>query len=216
MDKNLAQSSRLISLSSFSGVFVGLCGLGGTYIAHKLVSSETQDDKNMLSIVSGFDSYNATINNFVGENLIFLAIFTILFALLFSFYFTTIRSRRNKFPVWDKMVKQQLSVISLPLIVGGLFILRLIGTANFGLIIPVALIFYSFMLINVSKYTVGDVLFLGYGFLALGIVNLWMQRLGVLFFAIGFGFFHIIYGVVTFFVYERHNIKSIRSHKGKW
>ena len=170
----------------------------------------------MLAIVSGFNSYNATINNFVGENLIFLAIFTILFAILFSFYFTTARSKQNKFPIWDKAVKQQLSVISLPIMVGGIFILRLIGTANFGFIIPTALIFYSFMLIHVSKYTIGDVLFLGYAFLALGIVNLWMQSNGVLFFAIGFGFFHIIYGVVTYFLYERHDIKSIRSQKGKW
>ncbi len=216
MEKNLEQSSRLISLSGFSGISVGVCGLVGTYIAHRLVTNETRSDKDMLSIVSGFDSYNATIHNFVGENLIFLAIFTVLFAILFSFYFTTARSRQNKFPIWDKAVKQQLSVISLPIIVGGIFILRLIGTANFGFIIPTALIFYSFMLIQVSKYTIGDVLFLGYAFLALGIVNLWMQSNGVLFFAIGFGFLHIIYGALTYFLYERHNIKSIRSQKGKW
>ncbi len=216
MEKELAQSSRFISLSGLSGVSVGISGLFATYIAHRLVASETKADKDMLSIVSGFDSYNETVHLFVGENLIFLSIFTILFALLFSFYFTTAKSKKNNLSIWDGIVKRQLSVLSLPLIIGGIFISRLISTANFGFIIPVALIFYALSLINLRKYTSGDVAYLGYALLILGIVNLWIQRLGILFFALGFGIFHIIYGVVTFYFYERHTVKSIRNPKGKW
>ena len=100
--------------------------------------------------------------------------------------------------------------------VGGIFIVRLISSANFGIIIPVTLIFYAFALIHVSKYTIGDVLYLGYAFLTLGLINLWMQSLGLLFLALGFGFFHIIYGVATFFIYERHSLKSLRSPKEIW
>jgi hypothetical protein len=66
------------------------------------------------------------------------------------------------------------------------------------------------------KYTSGDVAYLGYALLVLGIVNLWLQRLGILFFALGFGIFHILYGAITFYFYERHTVKSIRSTKGKW
>ncbi len=216
MNMELDRKSRMISLSGLSGISVGFCGLLATYIAHRLVASETRVDKDMLSIVTGFDSYNVTVHLFVGENLIFLSIFTVLFALLSSFYFTAARSKRNKTHIWDNSIKHQLTVLSFPLFIGVIFICRLVSTANYGFIIPSALIFYSFSLINVSKYTNGDVAYLGYLLLVLGIINLWHQSLGILFFALGFGLFQIIYGATTFFIYERHIIKSIRSTKGKW
>ena len=215
MEKKLEQSSRFISLSGFSGIFVGLCGLLGAYITHNLVSTESHTDKEMLEIIGGFDYYNMTVHQFVGENLIFLALFTILFALLFAFYFTTLRSRRNRVPIWDEKIKRQISVLCLPNIVGAIFIMRLVLTANYGYIVPSALIFYAISLINIRRFTTGEVALLGYLLLLLGVVNLWMQGWGILFFGFGFGVLHVIYGIVTFFLYERHIVKSIRS-SGKW
>lgn len=215
MEKKFEQSSRFLSLSGLSGIFVGLCGLLGTYVTHNLLSTESKKNKDMLTIVSGFDYYNMTVHQFVGENLIFLALFTILFALLFAFYFTTLRSRKNNYPIWDDKTRQQISALSLPSVVGGIFIIRLVITANYGYIVPVAIIFYAISLINIRRFSTGEVGFLGYILLLLGIVNLWKQGWGILFFGFGFGFLHIVYGVVTFFVYERHTIKSIKS-SGRW
>jgi len=214
--KKLEHSSRFISLSGLSGVFVGLCGLLATFILHSLVTGDnTKGDQEMTNIISSFDYYNLTVHVFVGEHLIFLAIYTVIFAILLAFYFTYKRSRRQKHPIWDSLVQEQLTVFSLPLIVGLILVIKLVSSANYALIVPALSFFYGIALVNIRRFTTGDVAFLGYAFIILGTLNLWMAGWGILFFGLGFGVFHILYGTITFFVYERHIVKSIRS-TGKW
>lgn len=217
MKKSLEQSSRFISLSGLSGVFVGLCGLIGTYIMHNLVmSNDTVADRQMMNIISSFDYYNLSVHVFVGEHLIFLSIYTIIFAILLAFYFTNKRSKREGYPIWDSLIKKQLSTFVLPLLVGLMFVIRLVTLANYGMIVPALLLFYGISLVNIRGLTNGDVGYLGYIFIVLGIVNLWLEGWGILFFGLGFGLFHVIYGVVTFYIYERQTIKSIKYKGGRW
>jgi len=217
MKKSLEQSSRFISLSGLSGVFVGFCGLLGTYIMHYLIrGDDTKSDKEMLNIISSFDYYNLSVHVFVGEHLIFLAIYTVIFAILFAFYLTLRRSKRENHPIWDIHIQKQLSTLSIPLIVGLIFVIKLVASANYPLIVPSLLLFYGIALVNIRGLTNGDIGYLGYAFIVLGIVNLWLEGWGILFFGFGFGVLHIIYGTVTFIIYERHTVKSIRYKGGKW
>ena len=184
---------------------------------HNLVTGDdTNADKQMMKIISSFDYYNLTVHVFVGEHIIFLSIYTVIFAILLAFYFTNRRSKRDSYPIWDIHIQKQLAIFSLPLIVGLLLVTRLVTLANYGMIVPSLLLFYGIALVNIRRLTSGDVGYLGYSFLALGIVNLWMEGWGILFFGLGFGLFHIIYGIVTFFVYERHTVKSIKYKGGRW
>jgi len=49
---------------------------------------------------------------------------------------------------------------------------------------------------NASKYTFNDVEYLGYFELILGLISLFLVGYGLIFWAIGFGVLHIIYGIM--------------------
>ena len=84
----------------------------------------------------------------------------------------------------------------IPLIAGGIFCLALFYHNYLGFIVPSMLIFYGLALMNASKYTFNDVEYLGYCELVLGLTALFLVGYGLIFWAIGFGLLHIIYGFV--------------------
>jgi hypothetical protein len=86
---------------------------------------------------------------------------------------------------------------------GAVFLFRMLQLAQFDLVAPGCLIFYGLALINGSKYTLGEVKYLGYGNLLLGVINLWYVGYGLHFWAMGFGVLHIVYGIVMWNKYER-------------
>ena len=93
------------------------------------------------------------------------------------------------------------------MIAGGFYLLREIQVGNYGLIAPGCLIFYGLALVNASKYTLGEVRFLGYAQIILGVINLWFIGYGLYFWAAGFGLMHIIYGMLMWYKYERDGFK---------
>jgi hypothetical protein len=105
--------------------------------------------------------------------------------------------------MWNNTAKRLLWNTLVPLLVGGLVVLKLVETKGYLLIAPMCLIFYGLALVNGSKYTLGEVKYLGYGQLLLGIVNLWEPGYGLEFWALGFGVLHILYGMVMWWKYER-------------
>lgn len=94
-----------------------------------------------------------------------------------------------------------------PLAAGGLFCLALLYHNN-GMVLlvsPVMLIFYGLALIASSKFTVHDIKYLGYLELVLGILATFFLGHGLLFWALGFGVLHIIYGSIMWYKYDRNN-----------
>jgi hypothetical protein len=72
-----------------------------------------------------------------------------------------------------------------------------------GLIAPATLIFYGLSLLNASKYTVNDIRYLGICEIILGLAATVFVFHGLIFWAIGFGLLHIVYGIVLYYKYER-------------
>lgn len=95
--------------------------------------------------------------------------------------------------------------VSVPLIVGGIFLFKLMHFGTFGLIAPGCLIFYGLALINASKYTLVEVKYLGYSELVLGLISLLFEGCGLYFWAAGFGLLHIVYGIYMWQKYERNS-----------
>ena len=91
----------------------------------------------------------------------------------------------------------------IPLTAGAIFIIRMMQLGEFELVAPGCLIFYGLALVNASKYTLGEIRYLGYGQLVLGIINLWLIGYGLYFWAIGFGLLHIVYGIWMWNKYEK-------------
>jgi hypothetical protein len=73
-----------------------------------------------------------------------------------------------------------------------------------SLIAPLMLIFYGMACLNASKYTLGDVRYLGITMIVLGLLSTWFLGYGLLFWALGFGVCHIIYGALMYFKYDRN------------
>ena len=83
-----------------------------------------------------------------------------------------------------------------PLIAGGTLCLMLLLKGYIGFVAPFTLIFYGLALVNASKYTLTQVRSLGLLEIALGLIATHFIGYGLIFWAIGFGVLHIIYGLV--------------------
>ncbi len=199
------RSSRFISLSGLSGVAAGCCALVGAWFAFGIVQrngglAHTYETKEPVDLTgSGLQ----LLQSFMGYSLFWIAVFTFLAAFVSSFFFTWWRSRKQGIPVWGTMARKLTWSVLLPMAVGGIFLLKLIEAGAFGLIAPGSLLFYGLALVNGSRYTVGEIRFLGYAVLLLGVISCWFPGYGLYFWAAGFGVLHIIYGIVMWNKYER-------------
>jgi hypothetical protein len=137
------------------------------------------------------------------NDLLWIATITFIGAFITAFFFTYLRSKKNNVPMWGSATIRLFWNTVIPITVGGIFIIRMMQLGEFQLVAPGCLIFYGLALVNASKYTLGEIRYLGYGQLALGIMNLWSTGYGLYFWAMGFGVLHIIYGILMWYKYER-------------
>ncbi|TAH05532.1 MAG: hypothetical protein EAZ16_01795 [Sphingobacteriales bacterium] len=201
--KMMERSSRFISLSGLSGVGAGVCALVGAWVA-----SNTLKAYNALYPPN--QSTPRKIYHWGTEKIVFdliqIAFFVLIAAIAIAFLFTWLKSKKTGMPVWGSAARRLLWNTLLPLLVGSFCILRMLQFGYYDLVAPSSLLFYGLALVNASKYTLGEVRYLGYGQLILGIINLWMPGEGLLFWAMGFGILHIIYGALMWWKYERKEV----------
>ncbi|MEQ9262251.1 MAG: hypothetical protein RLP14_03720 [Owenweeksia sp.] len=179
----MERSSRFISLSGLSGVFAGLYALAGSWLANQYIASDYKQIE--LWPLMG------------------IAASVLLLSLLTAIFFTTRNARRKNQKIWDKLSQRMLWNLAVPLIAGGLFLIILIFQEQYYLVAPGMLIFYGLALINGSKYTLNDIRYVGYFQIVLGLMATCFHGNGLLFWSIGFGWLHIIYGALMYWKYER-------------
>jgi len=194
----MERSSRFISLSGWSGICAGVCALAGASAAYLRIKKHNVQD---VSIDNGV-RYGLESTNLIND-LLWIAGIVFVAAFLSAFFFTYQRSKKNNTPIWDPISRRLIWNTVIPMIVGGACILRLLQVSMFDLVAPISLIFYGLALLNASKYTLGEIRYLAFGQLALGIINLWLTEYSLLFWALGFGVLHIIYGALMWWKYER-------------
>lgn len=202
--KMMERSSRFISLSGLSGIVVGVCALGGALAAHFRIKSYYGNEygeglpcpsclKNELLIIAG---------------VVFAMAFIL--ATLFTFF----KSKKQGVSFLGNAAQRLLWNTMLPMIAGAFMLWRMMELNQYDLIASGCLIFYGLALVNGSKYTMGEVRYLGYAEIAIGIINLWLIRQGLLSWAIGFGVFHIIYGAAMWWKYDRHSTDTTIEETG--
>ena len=199
--KMMERSSRFISLSGLSGIAAGVCALAGAWFANKVIVASGGPSGYRAVVARTIEA--ETIQDFMGHRLFQIAGYTFFAALLFSFLFTYLRSKKNKIPLWGYTSKRLLINVAVPMVAGGIYLFKQMQFGNYGLIAPGCLIFYGLALVNASKYTLGEIRYLGYCQILLGIINCWFVGYGLYFWAAGFGLLHIIYGIVMWYRYER-------------
>jgi len=197
--KMMERSSRFISLSGWSGIAAGICALAGAWVAHIKIE---QYKTTMVSENTNNDIFNFSQAGLLPE-LIIIAALTFFSAFIFAFIFTYLRSKKTGIPLWGLTAKRLFLNTVIPMLVGGLVILRMMQLGDYELVASSCLVFYGLALLNASKYTFDEIRYLGYAELILGLICLWQNGNGLYFWAAGFGVMHIIYGAVMWWKYER-------------
>lgn len=195
----MERSSRFISLSGLSGVFAGvfaLIGAAAAYYHFNLGFGEP-----------AYYEYSRTAGGARNVDFYFFffadALLVLGASLIAGVVLTTRKARKKGLPIWDKTAKRLLINMFIPLVSGGLFCLILLKHDIIGLVAPATLIFYGLALINASKYTLNDIRYLGICEITLGLMASLFIGYGLLFWAIGFGVLHIIYGTAMYLKYEK-------------
>jgi hypothetical protein len=190
----MERSSRFISLSGLSGVFAGLSALIGGLYAYQLFRVKG------MTCTDGASSYNE--NAYLVNQLIYTAAIVLVCALTFGIFFTLRKSKKYNLPIWTSATKKMLFNLAVPLLAGGIFCLALLHHEIYGFVAPTTLIFYGLALVNAEKYTFSDVKYLGFCELVLGFISLFYIGYGLVFWIIGFGILHILYGLIMFKKYK--------------
>lgn len=186
----MERSSRFISLSGLSGIGAGIVGLITGGIAISII------EKSGGKIDDSFYT-KETITSLIG-----LGIIALLVALFFGCFFTIRKSKKLGLKIWTATTKRILIQLAIPLLTGGVFVLALLNYKFYGLIAGTTLIFYGLSLINVEKETYSDIKYLGLLEIILGVISLFWIGKGLVFWTIGFGVLHIVYGIILYRKYR--------------
>lgn len=190
----MEKSSTFISLSGLSGVIAGITALVGAVLANNALKNYG---------INHFHNDSRVFPQELITELISIALGVLIFSITAGIYLTIQKSKNNRLSIWNKITKQVLIHLMVPLIAGGIFCLILLHHHIHGLIAPVMLIFYGLALVNASKFTYGDIRWLGYLEILLGLISSYFIGYGLIFWAIGFGVLHIVYGIVMYNKYDR-------------
>ncbi len=190
----MERSSKFLSLSGWEGVLAGLYALAGAYLAHAVYGFKPDRP---------FYDYLAMQGSGDAMMVVGIAGFVLVLALVTALFFASRKASKQGEKAWNPTSKRLLMSMSVPLLSGGVVIVLLVRLGLLGLVAPLMLIFYGLALYNASKYTVTEVKVLGFVQIILGLLNMAMLGYGLLFWAVGFGAVHIIYGIFMHFRYER-------------
>ncbi len=194
----MERSSKYLSLSGLSGIFAGVCALIGAAIAwfFMLDSGYFQYD-GYMHIPGGWSTSGIRFYLAMDAMLVFG------FAVLGAIYFSKRKARKAGQPFWTNTTQRLLINLLIPLVSGGIFTLILVFRNNLELVASVMLIFYGLSLVNAGKFTFSEIHYLGLTEIVLGILAGVFINYGLLFWTIGFGLMHIVYGTVMFYRHER-------------
>lgn len=188
--KMMEGKSKFLSLSGLSGVMAGLYALGGAYLAQAKIDFYLANDHK-------FD-----FNNVIKE-LWMLAMAVLSLSLITGFLFSQAKAKKIGEKVWNKQSLQLLKGLVIPLLIGAIVILACLKYSLFGFVAPMALIFYGLALLQVHQMLNFEIFLLGLSQLLLGSIALFNIGHGLLFWSIGFGALHILYGGIMYFRYDR-------------
>ncbi|WP_179344009.1 hypothetical protein [Winogradskyella ursingii] len=187
--KNLMnKSSRFISLSGLSGILAGIYALIGAAATYWLVTT--------------YSYGTLVLDGWVFRTSMFILFLVALFSIITAILLTTRKAKQNGEKIWDSSSRRLLFNFLIPLVVGGLYILIILSHGKYGQTGGLMLIFYGLALVSASKHSIGDIKYLGYIEIILGLIAALYPDYGFWLWVIGFGIMHIIYGTWMHFKYD--------------
>jgi hypothetical protein len=200
----MERSSRFISLSGLSGISAGIIALIGAAFAFFYLNFDIR--------YFDIDRYFIEKYHHVCQTDIYIllidATIVLLLAITAAIFFTTRRAKRKGLKVWTQTTRRLLYNVAVPLFAGGIFCAILLYYQIIFLVAPATLIFYGLALLNGSKYTLPEIQWLGISEIVLGLIACVFPGYALIFWSVGFGLLHIIYGMSMYYRYELADSKS--------
>ncbi len=184
----MPQNTSYFSLSSLSGILLGIYGVLTIYVVYMLTN--TYGD--------GFDGSSQLPIALLEIAITVLAIVMVLISLLTLRIRAKIRAKKNNRKLWSLLSKKLRFHTLIPL---SLFIIILVIIANKGYyssITPLLLLLYGIFLLNLSRFSPGKLKYLAVVEIMLAITAYFIYDKELLFLGVGFGVLHILYGIFTF------------------
>jgi hypothetical protein len=190
----MERSSKVISLSGLSGVLAGIYAIIGASIAYYV----------MYYPGSPFDYLVQPVRETeILWTLIVIASIVLIASLATGFLLSSQKAKKHGVNLWNAAGQRMITNLFIPLVAGGLFILIMIFNGYFVLAAPGCLIFYGIGLIQGSSNTYDEIRYLGFCEIALGLIAAAYPGYGLLFWTMGFGVLHIIYGSIMYNKYDK-------------
>jgi len=187
----MEKSTKFLSLSGLSGIVAGIAATFGAAFAYFYLLRDP-----------GMTDYTRK------EELLILvadAMAVLIISIGFGFYFSWKKAKKNNQSLFNHVTLRAVYDLSIPLIAGGVFCLVFLLRGDVYTVISATLIFYGLALVNVSKYIFEEFHYLGIIEVVLGIIAILFSRYGILFWTLGFGVCHILYGII---LYRKYDLKK--------
>lgn len=198
MRNMMDRSTKFLSLSGLSGIFIGILALISIVYTYHYWDHTKYSDQFFIYFMNDDGSLNTAFLHYFYK----LAALLLVSTFIIGFVFTRRRIKMTQQSLNSSPAKRMLTALFIPLISGGVFSLLMVMHRYFDIIPGSMLIFYGLALVNASKYSYTELKFLGLIEILTGLAALYLSIYGLLFWAFGFGVMHIIYGTIMFARYE--------------
>jgi len=190
----MERSTRFLSLSGLSGFLAGVYALAAAGLAWYWIyypnSAWTKSAHGL--------SFRELLNQ-----LLLLSLATLIASVSTAYFLSKKKEIATNQPFWTPASKRFLLSLFLPVALGGFFCFALLHEHAFSLIPAAMLLFYGIGLVQSAQFTLGEIKNLGFSQLVLGLIAAFFPEFGLLCWALGFGFFHLIYGTLMYYRHER-------------
>lgn len=199
----MEESTRFLSLSGFSGVFLGMFAIAGALIAWFLIL-----EGGNISYDDYFGTLSGKATATIRWQMAALALSVLLLSLAAAFYFSFRKAKQSGKSLLTPVAGRLLISLFIPLVTGGSFALILLIQNHVDQIVPVLLVFYGLALINAGKYTYNEIFYLGILEIFTGLVSAFFPAQALWFWIFGFGILHIVYGLFMYRKYETSHFRT--------
>jgi len=194
MRSMMERSSKFLSLSGWAGIMAGIYALLGAFIAYRFFNFNKPDE-----------GYSAPGTNNIQslQPIILLALAVLFLAGATAVFFSAKNAQKSGEKLWNATSRRLLINTSVPMVAGAILIIILVLKGFFVFAAPLSLVFYGLALYNGSKFTYNEIRILGLVQICLGLLCTCFIEWSLLFWALGFGLVHIVYGIYMQYRYQK-------------
>lgn len=190
----MERSTRFLSLSAWAAIMAGIYALIGAALAYRIIYYSPT--VRYQALTEGLFSPGAL-------PLFLTAITVFILAAGTGLWLSYLKARKAGQKLWNRAAVRAAVNFAIPMVAGAAFVLIMYNRGYYSLLAASTLVFYGLALINAGNFTFSDIRKLGIWEVLIGLLAALFPANGLIFWALGFGVLHLIYGTILYYKYER-------------